>query len=60
MSDTIALLNKGRLEQVGTPQELYLQPKTRFAAGFLRRGELDGSDRSQAGSDPDLAAEAGF
>jgi ABC-type Fe3+/spermidine/putrescine transport system ATPase subunit len=35
MSDTIALLNKGRLEQVGTPQELYLQPKTRFAAGFL-------------------------
>lgn len=35
MSDTIALMNKGRLEQVGTPQQLYLHPKTRFTAGFL-------------------------
>jgi ABC-type Fe3+/spermidine/putrescine transport system ATPase subunit len=35
LSDSIAVLNRGRLEQVGTPQELYLQPKTRFAAGFL-------------------------
>jgi len=35
MSDRIALLHKGRLEQVGTPRDLYLQPKTRFVAGFL-------------------------
>lgn len=35
VSDRIALLHKGRLEQLGTPQELYLQPRTRFAAGFL-------------------------
>ncbi|HYP08157.1 MAG TPA: ABC transporter ATP-binding protein [Bryobacteraceae bacterium] len=35
MSDTIALMHKGKLEQVGTPQELYLQPKSRFVAGFL-------------------------
>jgi ABC-type Fe3+/spermidine/putrescine transport system ATPase subunit len=35
MSDTIALMNQGKLEQVGSPQQLYLQPKTRFAAGFL-------------------------
>ena len=35
MSDSIALMNKGKLEQVGSPQQLYLQPKTRFAAGFL-------------------------
>jgi spermidine/putrescine transport system ATP-binding protein len=35
MSDTIALMNKGKLEQAGSPQQLYLQPKTRFAAGFL-------------------------
>ena len=35
MSDNIALMNKGRLEQAGTPQQIYLQPKTRFAAGFL-------------------------
>lgn len=35
LSDRIAVLNAGRLEQVGTPRELYLRPKTRFAAGFL-------------------------
>ena len=35
MSDTIALMHKGRLEQVGAPRQLYLEPKTRFAAGFL-------------------------
>ncbi|WP_321477135.1 ABC transporter ATP-binding protein [uncultured Paludibaculum sp.] len=35
VSDRIALLYKGRLEQLGTPHDLYLQPRTRFAAGFL-------------------------
>ena len=31
----IVLLNKGRIEQIGTPKELYERPKTRFVAGFL-------------------------
>jgi ABC-type Fe3+/spermidine/putrescine transport system ATPase subunit len=35
VSDRIALLHRGRLEQTGTPEELYLRPRTRFAAGFL-------------------------
>jgi len=35
VSDRLALLNQGRLEQVGTPREVYLKPATRFAAGFL-------------------------
>ena len=35
MSDSIAVMNKGRVEQVGTPEEVYLQPATRFVAGFL-------------------------
>jgi ABC-type Fe3+/spermidine/putrescine transport system ATPase subunit len=35
MSDRIAVLNAGRLEQAGTPRELYLQPSTRFTASFL-------------------------
>lgn len=35
VSDRIALLYKGRLEQLGTPRDLYLAPRTRFAAGFL-------------------------
>jgi ABC-type Fe3+/spermidine/putrescine transport system ATPase subunit len=35
MSDTIAVMNAGRVEQVGAPEEIYLRPKTRFVAGFL-------------------------
>ena len=35
MSDRIAVLNRGRLEQTGTPQDLYLRPQSRFVAGFL-------------------------
>ena len=35
LSTTIAVMNKGRVEQVGSPQELYLRPRTRFIAGFL-------------------------
>jgi ABC-type Fe3+/spermidine/putrescine transport system ATPase subunit len=35
VSDRLALLHRGRLEQVGTPQEVYLRPRTRFAAAFL-------------------------
>jgi ABC-type Fe3+/spermidine/putrescine transport system ATPase subunit len=37
MSDRIALLNEGRLEQTGTPREIYQQPRSRFAASFLGR-----------------------
>jgi putative spermidine/putrescine transport system ATP-binding protein len=35
MSDRIAVFNEGRIEQVGTPQEVYEKPATRFVAGFL-------------------------
>ena len=35
MSDRIAVFNKGRIEQVGTPEELYERPGTRFVADFL-------------------------
>src|ERR1700682_656071 len=35
MSDCIAVMNAGRIEQAGTPQEIYLRPSTRFVAGFL-------------------------
>src|SRR4051812_21110633 len=35
MSDTIAVMNKGLLEQVGTPEDIYIRPKSRFVAGFL-------------------------
>ncbi|MEO8133036.1 MAG: sn-glycerol-3-phosphate ABC transporter ATP-binding protein UgpC [Betaproteobacteria bacterium] len=35
MADRIVVLNGGRIEQIGTPLELYHQPETRFVAGFL-------------------------
>lgn len=35
MSDRIAVMNGGRIEQVGTPEELYARPATRFAATFI-------------------------
>ena len=37
VGDRVALLNGGRLEQLGPPEELYLEPRTRFVAGFLGR-----------------------
>ncbi len=35
MADRIVVLNGGRIEQIGTPLELYHRPATRFVAGFL-------------------------
>jgi len=35
MSDRVAVMNAGKFEQVGTPQELYLEPRTAFVAGFV-------------------------
>jgi ABC-type Fe3+/spermidine/putrescine transport system ATPase subunit len=37
MSDRIAVLNKGQVEQVGSPSELYEHPRTRFVSDFLGR-----------------------
>jgi spermidine/putrescine transport system ATP-binding protein len=35
MADTIAVMNRGRIEQLGPPQALYERPSTAFVAGFL-------------------------
>ena len=35
MSDRIAVMNRGRYEQLGDPESLYERPTTRFVAGFL-------------------------
>ena len=53
MSDRIAVMNQGKYEQLGNPEELYERPQTRFVAGFLGvsnllRGERLG-DESQHG-----------
>jgi spermidine/putrescine transport system ATP-binding protein len=35
MSDRVAVMNAGRVEQVGSSQEIYARPRTRFVAGFI-------------------------
>ncbi len=40
MSDRIGLMREGVLEQVGTPEEIYEHPKTRFAATFIGQTNL--------------------
>jgi spermidine/putrescine transport system ATP-binding protein len=68
MSDRIAVMNRGRLEQVGAPQDVYELPATLFVASFLGAsnlldGEIEGADgalakvRLRAGSTIALPAE---
>ena len=40
MSDRIAIFKDGRLEQIGTPHQLYLQPKSEFVADFIGEANL--------------------
>jgi putative spermidine/putrescine transport system ATP-binding protein len=35
MSDRVAVMDSGRIEQVGTPREIYDRPSTPFVAGFI-------------------------
>ena len=35
MSDRIAVMNRGRIEQIGTPREIYAQPATEFVCNFI-------------------------
>ena len=36
-SDRIAVMNQGRVEQIGTPEEIYEHPRTQFVASFIGR-----------------------
>jgi len=40
MADTVAVMNKGEIEQMGAPEELYELPKTAFVANFLGQSNL--------------------
>jgi putative spermidine/putrescine transport system ATP-binding protein len=40
MSDRLAVFNKGRIEQVGSPAEMYERPTTAFVAGFVGTSNL--------------------
>lgn len=40
MADTVAVMNKGRIEQLGAPELLYELPRTAFVANFLGQSNL--------------------
>jgi putative spermidine/putrescine transport system ATP-binding protein len=40
MSDRMAVFNRGRIEQVGSPAEVYEKPATKFVAGFVGTSNL--------------------
>jgi spermidine/putrescine transport system ATP-binding protein len=59
MADSIAVMNKGRVEQLGPPTELYEQPKTAFVAGFLGvsnllPGAVSGADAIRLDGGPEV------
>jgi spermidine/putrescine transport system ATP-binding protein len=60
MSDRLAVMNGGRFEQVGAPQEVYELPATRFVASFLGASNLlAGEVSSTNGTVAKVALEAG-
>ena len=40
LSDRVAVMHAGRLEQIGTPEEVYHRPRSRFVAGFVGEANL--------------------
>jgi spermidine/putrescine transport system ATP-binding protein len=55
MADSIAVMNRGRIEQLGAPEELYERPRTAFVARFLGasnllRGTVDAPSAVRLGS----------
>lgn len=39
-ADRVAVMNEGKIEQIGTPEEVYYKPKTKFVAQFLGKTNL--------------------
>jgi spermidine/putrescine transport system ATP-binding protein len=58
MSDRIAVMNAGRVEQLGSPREVYEQPRTRFVADFIGTSNIM-TARADRVVDGDAVMEAG-
>ena len=54
MSDRIAVFSQGRIEQVGTPSEIYEHPVTQFVAGFVGVSNLVSGEIAQRITGADL------
>lgn len=51
LSDRVVVFNEGRIEQVGTPQQLYSEPATEFVARFLGDSNIFRGEAEHAGLD---------
>jgi spermidine/putrescine transport system ATP-binding protein len=58
MADRIGVMNEGRLEQVGTPEEIYRRPSTRFVADFI--GESNFLEVERTGDGRVVARDGSF
>jgi spermidine/putrescine transport system ATP-binding protein len=58
MADRVAVMNKGRIEQMGAPEELYSRPRSVFVANFLGRSNLLAGEVT-GGTKDDLAVGVG-
>ena len=59
MADTVAVMNKGQIEQMGAPEELYELPKTAFVANFLGQSNLFTGKVTSTGKDSFVVDVAG-
>lgn len=60
MADTVAVMNKGRIEQMGTPEALYDRPKTFFVSQFLGQSNVFVGDAVESSANSVSIEVAGF
>ena len=60
MADRVVIMSRGRIEQIGNPQEIYRAPRTRFVAEFLGSSNVfAGKVASVAGETISIVTPAG-
>ncbi|MGI9351125.1 MAG: ABC transporter ATP-binding protein [Rhizobiaceae bacterium] len=61
MSDHVAIMNNGKFEQIGTPQQLYHEPDTAFVAGFVGdNNRWNGAVSESSGNTVSVEIDGGF
>ena len=60
MADRVVIMSRGKIEQIGTPQEIYRTPRTRFVADFLGSSNIfSGKVKASGAGSVDLETASG-